>query len=373
MPDKLKNAMDAIDKARKSLASTEDKVEKSAEVEKTDPDVKAQEEATKSTEEAEKNVNQATISDDNEKVTKDVDGDDDDVEESADKKDKTAKSADDDQEPDTDDEAKDDKEDKAKKSVEEPAVEKNTDAKTEEAKAKQHKELTNVDDPKGHEEASKSFDTNAVIDALTKSVDTMAEMQKSYKELAEASMEIAKSFLAKQAPIEDQAEKSVEKHENDADIEKSVDKKCKTAKSDDDDGQEPDEDSDDEAKDDKEDKAKKSVEDPADNADEAEKSVEEPAEEGKAEKSIPTGKAVATGSEDVKDDTIDKSVEAPQEDGVTKEALENVIAKSLLGFDGVQSGVNLERKHALKSLLADTRELKGTTVPDSFIERYNEI
>ena len=353
MPDKLKNAMDAIDKARKSLVSTEDTVEKSAEVEKTDPDVKAQEEATKSTEEAEKNVNQATISDDNEEVTKDVDGNDDDVEESADKKDKATKSV-----------------DEAEKSEDEPAVEKNTDAKTEEAKAKQHKELTNVDDPKGHEEASKSFDTNAVIDALTKSVDTMAEMQKSYKELAEASMEIAKSFLAKQAPIEDQAEKSVEKHENDADIEKSVDKKCKTAKSDDDDGQEPD--TDDEAKDDKEDKAKKSVEEPADDADEAEKSVEEP-EEDKAEKSIPTGKAVATGSEDAKDDTLDKSVEAPQEDGVTKEALENVIAKSLLGFDGVQSGVNLERKHALKSLLADTRELKGTTVPDSFIERYNEI
>ena len=353
MPDKLKNAMEAIDKARKSLASTEDKVEKSAEVEKTDPDVKAQEEATKSTEEAEKNVNQATISDDNEKVTKDVDGDDD-VEESADRKDKSTKSV-----------------DESEKSEDEPAVEKNTDAKTEEAKAKQHKELTNVDDPKGHEEASKSFDTNAVIDALTKSVDTMAEMQKSYKELAEASMEIAKSFLAKQAPIEDQAEKSVEKHENDADIEKSVDKKCKTAKSDDDDGREPDDDSDDEAKDDKEDKAKKSVEEPADEADEAEKSVDEP-EEDKAEKSIPTGKAVATGAEEAKDDTVAKSVET-QEDGVTKEALENVIAKSLLGFDGVQSGVNLERKHALKSLLADTRELKGTTVPDSFIERYNEI
>lgn len=345
--------MDAIDKARKSLVSTEDTVEKSAEVEKTDPDVKAQEEATKSTEEAEKNVNQATISDDNEKVTKDVDGDDD-VEESADKKDKSTKSV-----------------DEAEKSEDEPAVEKNTDAKTEEAKAKQHKELTNVDDPKGHEEASKSFDTNAVIDALTKSVDTMAEMQKSYKELAEASMEITKSFLAKQAPIEDQAEKSVEKHENDADIEKSVDKKCKTTKSDDDDDdQEPD--TDDEAKDDKEDKAKKSVEEPADDADEAEKSVEEPAEEDKAEKSIPTGKAVATGAEEAKDDTVAKSVET-QEDGVTKEALENVIAKSLLGFDGVQSGVNLERKHALKSLLADTRELKGTTVPDSFIERYNEI
>lgn len=361
--------MDAIDKARKSLASTEDTVEKSAEVEKTDPDVKAQEEATKSTEEAEKNVNQATISDDNEEVTKDVDGDDDDVEESADKAKKSECNA--------DSEVKDDKAtksaDEAEKSEEEPAVEKNTDAKTEEAKAKQHKELANVDDPKGHEEASKSFDTNAVIDALAKSVDTMAEMQKSYKELAEASMEIAKSFLAKQAPIEDQAEKSVEKHENDADIEKSVDKKCKTAKSADDDGQEPDEDSDDESKDDKEDKAKKSVEEPADNADEAEKSVEEPAEEDKAEKSIPTGKAVATGSEDAKDDTVDKSVEAPQEDGVTKEALENVIAKSLLGFDGVQSGINLERKQALKSLLADTRGLKGATVPDSFIERYNEI
>lgn len=357
--------MDAIDKARKSLVSTEDKVEKSAEVEKTDPDVKAQEEATKSTEEAEKNVNQATISDDNEKVTKDVDDDDDDVEESADKAKKSECNA--------DSEAKDDKStksaDETEKSEEEPAVEKNTDAKTEEAKAKQHKELANVDDPKGHEEASKSFDTNAVIDALTKSVDTMAEMQKSYKELAEASMEIAKSFLAKQAPIEDQAEKSVEKHENDADIEKSVDKKCKTAKSADDD-QEPD--TDDEAKDDKEDKAKKSVEEPADDADEAEKSVEEPAEEDKAEKSIPTGKAVATGAEEAKDDTVAKSVET-QEDGVTKEALENVIAKSLLGFDGVQSGVNLERKHALKSLLADTRELKGTTVPDSFIERYNEI
>ena len=213
-----------------------------------------------------------------------------------------------------------------------------------------------------------------MIDALTKSVDTMAEMQKSYKELAEASMEIAKSFLAKQAPIEDQAEKSVEKSQDKkcgdgADVEESADKKDKTAKSADDD-QEPD--TDDEAKDDKEDKAKKSVEEPADNADEAEKSVEEPAEEDKAEKSIPTGKAVATGAEEAKDDTVAKSVET-QEDGVTKEALENVIAKSLLGFDGVQSGVNLERKHALKSLLADTRELKGTTVPDSFIERYDEI
>ena len=361
--------MEAIDKARKSLASTEDKVEKSAEVEKTDPDVKAQEEATKSTDESEKHVNQATISEDNEKVTKDVD--DDDVEESADKAKKSECNA--------DSEAKDDKStksaDEAEKSEEEPAVEKNTDAKTEEAKAKQHKELANVDDPKGHEEASKSFDTNAVIDALTKSVDTMAEMQKSYKELAEASMEIAKSFLDKQAPIEDQAEKSVEKSQDKkcgdgADVEESADKKDKSTKSVDDD-QEPD--TDDEAKDDKEDKAKKSVEEPADNADdEAEKSVEEPAEEDKAEKSIPTGKAVATGAEEAKDDTVAKSVET-QEDGVTKEALENVIAKSLLGFDGVQSGVNLERKHALKSLLADTRELKGTTVPDSFIERYNEI
>lgn len=350
--------MDAIDKARKSLAPTEDTVEKSAEVEKTDPDVKAQEEATKSTEEAEKNVNQATISDDNEKVTKDVDGDDDDVEESADKKDKSTKSV-----------------DEAEKSEDEPVVEKNTDAKTEEAKVKQHKELTNVDDPKGHEEASKSFDTNAVIDALTKSVDTMAEMQNSYKELAEASMEIAKSFLAKQAPIEDQAEKSVEKSQTEkcddgADVEESADKKDKAKKSADDD-QEPEDNADSEAKDDKEDKAKKSVEESADNADEAEKSVEEPAEEDQAEKSIPTGKAVATGSEEA--DTVDKSVDASKEDGVTKEALENVIAKSLLGFDGVQSGVNLERKQALKSLLADTRGLKGATVPDSFIERYNEI
>lgn len=361
--------MDAIDKARKSLASTEDTVEKSAEVEKTDPDVKAQEEATKSTEEAEKNVNQATISDDNEKVTKDVD-DDDDVEESADKAKKSECNAD----SESNDKKATKSVDEAEKSEDEPAVEKNTEAKTEEAKAKQHKELANVDDPKGHEEASKSFDTNAVIDALTKSVDTMAEMQKSYKELAEASMEIAKSFLAKQAPIEDQAEKSVEKSQDKkcgdgADVEESADKKDKSTKSADDD-QEPD--TDDEAKDDKEDKAKKSVEEPADNADEAEKSVEEPAEEDKAEKSIPTGKAVATGAEEAKDDTVAKSVET-QEDGVTKEALENVIAKSLLGFDGVQSGVNLERKHALKSLLADTRELKGTTVPDSFIERYNEI
>ena len=362
--------MEAIDKARKSLASTEDKVEKSAEVEKTDPDVKAQEEATKSTDESEKHVNQATISEDNEKVTKDVD-DDDDVEESADKAKKSECNAD----SESNDKKATKSVDEAEKSEDEPAVEKNTEAKTEEAKAKQHKELANVDDPKGHEEASKSFDTKAVIDALTKSVDTMAEMQKSYKELAEASMEIAKSFLAKQEPIEDQAEKSVEKSQDKkcgdgADVEESADKKDKSTKSVDDD-QEPD--TDDEAKDDKEDKAKKSVEEPADNADdEAEKSVEEPAEEDKAEKSIPTGKAVATGAEEAKDDTVAKSVET-QEDGVTKEALENVIAKSLLGFDGVQSGVNLERKHALKSLLADTRELKGTTVPDSFIERYNEI
>ena len=364
--------MDAIDKARKSLASTEDKVEKSAEVEKTDPDVKAQEEATKSTDESEKHVNQVTISEDNEKVTKDVD-DDDDVEESADKAKKSECNAD----SESNDKKATKSVDEAEKSEDEPAVEKNTEAKTEEAKAKQHKELTNVDDPKGHEEASKSFDTKAVIDALTKSVDTMAEMQKSYKELAEASMEIAKSFLAKQVPIEDQAEKSVEKSQDKkcgdgADVEESADKKDKSTKSVDDD-QEPDGDADDEAKDNKEDKAKKSVEEPADNADdEAEKSVEEPAEEDKAEKSIPTGKAVATGAEEAKDDTVAKSVET-QEDGVTKEALENVIAKSLLGFDGVQSGVNLERKHALKSLLADTRELKGTTVPDSFIERYNEI
>lgn len=362
--------MEAIDKARKSLASTEDKVEKSAEVEKTDPDVKAQEEATKSTDEPKKHVNQATISEDNEKVTKDVD-DDDDVEESADKAKKSECNAD----SESNDKKATKSVDEAEKSEDEPAVEKNTEAKTEEAKAKQHKELANVDDPKGHEEASKSFDTNAVIDALAKSVDTMAEMQKSYKELAEASMEIAKSFLAKQAPIEDQAEKSVEKSQDKkcgdgADVEESADKKDKSTKSVDDD-QEPD--TDDEAKDDKEDKAKKSVEEPADNDDdEAEKSEDEPAEEDKAEKSIPTGKAVATGSEDA--DTVDKSVDTPkEEEGVTKEALENVIAKSLLGFDGVQSGVNLERKHALKSLLADTRELKGTTVPDSFIERYNEI
>lgn len=361
--------MEAIDKVRKSLASTEDKVEKSAEVEKTDPDVKAQEEATKSTDEPEKHVNQATISEDNEKVTKDVD-DDDDVEESADKAKKSECNAD----SESNDKKATKSVDEAEKSEDEPAVEKNTEAKTEEAKAKQHKELANVDDPKGHEEASKSFDTNAVIDALAKSVDTMAEMQKSYKELAEASMEIAKSFLAKQEPIEYQAEKSVEpsqdkKCENDADIEKSVDKKCKTTKSDDDDDQEPDGDADDEAKDDEEEKTKKSVEEPADKA---EKSEDEPAEEDKAEKSIPTGKAVATGSEEA--DTVDKSVDAPkEEEGITKEALENVIAKSLLGFDGVQSGINLERKQALKSLLADTRGLKGVTVPDSFIERYNEI
>lgn len=340
MAKTLKDVINDIDEVKKSMA--EKPVEKSAdEAEKTahkdESDLKDQEEATKS-QEAEKNVKELKVSDDNEKAVKKIEKDDDedsddDVQESA---------------------TKSKKKEECGGSVDESV--KSTDGKVEEARAKQAKELSGVEDPKGHEEASKSIDAQAALDALSKAVDTMAEMQKSYIKQSESLMEITKKSVA-QPEIEKSVESDTEKSSK-CDTEKT-DKACDTEKTDKACGGKKSEKS---AKEEKCD-----VDDANDEDDEksAKKSVE-PAEDN-IEKSIPEGKAVAN-PEAVEDeaDTTEKSLKMGE--------FKDVILKSISNVQGVEDQFGLNTEKSLKSLYGKVRDIDDDkAVSDDLVEEYNRI
>lgn len=323
MAKTLKDVVNDIDEVKKSM--TEKSVEKSAdEAEKTahkdESDLKDQEEATKS-QEAEKSVKELKVSDDNEKAAKKVEKDDDedsddDVQESA---------------------TKSKKKEKCGGSVDESV--KSTDGKVEEARAKQAKELSGVEDPKGHEEASKSIDAQAALDALSKAVDTMAEMQKSYIKQSESLMEIAKKSVA-QPEIEKSVEPDAEKSAKKCDAEKS-EKSTKEENCDVDDANDEDD----------EKSAKKSVESAEDNI----------------EKSIPEGKAVAN-PEAVEDeaDTAEKSLKMGE--------FKDVILKSISNVQGVEDQFGLNTEKSLKILYGKVRDLDDDkAVSDDLVEEYNRI
>lgn len=328
MAKTLKDVINDIDEVKKSMA------EKTAH--KDESDVKAQEEATKS-EKEEKHVKDMNISNDNEEATKklkktDDEDSDDDVQESATKSDKGEKCD--------------------GESV------KNTDGKAEAARAKHAKELSDVDDPKGHEEASKSIDAQSALDALSKAVDTMAEMQKSYIKQSEGLMEIAKKSVA-----QPEIEKSVE-----SDAEKS-DKKCDTEKS---------EKSEDEAEEkskcggavSEENKAKKSEDDSEPDDVEDEKSAKKSVEltDDKVEKSVPEGKAIANP------EFVDEEADKAEKSALKMGEFKSVIRKSISNIQGVEDTMSLNTEKSLKSLYGRVRDLNDDeTVSDDLVEEYNRI
>lgn len=381
----LQDAVKRIDEVKKSL---------DVEKKKTPSDLKAQEEATKSEDTAEKHVKDMKLSDDNERATKKADeekcdddaekcGDGDDVEASA----KKAKKSTTDEKPKEDPRSKAEKDEDDDGSVTDSVTAKNTDGKVEADKAKQAKDLHDVDDPKGHEQASKSLDS--ALDALSKAVDTMAEMQKSYIKLANDSMAIAKSLV----PASDNVEKSAKKTDteekcgdgNSVDLSaKKSAKKSDTEKCDD--NAEKCGDGDDVeacAK-----KAKKSAkEEKCESPEEGKQKVDvdgksasvkkdEDTDDGinesaKAKKSMPASKAVSPAAVAVD--------EKPAEEKVEKSVLHasdfrDVIAKSISNFDGAQDPDSVRSTRALKSLYGKVRDLNDDApIKDNLVKEFNEI
>lgn len=318
MAKTLKDVINDIDEVKKSMT------EKSTH--KDESDVKAQEEATKS-EKEDKHVKDMNISNDNEKAAKKVEkaddeDSDDDVQESATKSDNEEKH---------DDESL-----------------KNTDGKDEAARAKHAKELSDVDDPKGHEQASKSIDAQQALDALSKAVDTMAELQKSYIKLSESLVEksIVKSADVKSDGEEDCDTDDKSKKSEDEAEEKSA---CDT-------------------NDKKE--AKKSEEDSESEDVEDEKSAKKSVEitDDKAEKSVPEGKAIANP------ESIDEESDNAEKSALKMGEFKSVIRKSISNIQGVEDTMSLNTEKSLKSLYGRVRDFDDDdVVSDDLVEEYNRI
>lgn len=318
MAKTLKDVINDIDEVKKSMA------EKSTH--KDESDVKAQEEATKS-EKEDKHVKDMNISNDNEKAAKKVEkaddeDSDDDVQESATKSDNEEKH---------DDESL-----------------KNTDGKDEAARAKHAKELSDVDDPKGHEQASKSIDAQQALDALSKAVDTMAELQKSYIKLSESMVE---KSMAKSADVKSDGEEDCDTDDKSKKSEDEAEEKsaCGT--------------------DDKK-EAKKSEEDSESEDVEDEKSTKKSVElaDDKAEKSVPEGKAIANP------ESVDEESDKAEKSALKMGEFKSVIRKSISNIQGVEDTMSLNTEKSLKSLYGRVRDFDDDdVVSDDLVEEYNRI
>lgn len=341
-----------------------DQIKKSVSIEKTahkdDDDLKRQEEASKS-EQAEKPAKDVKLSDENEKATKKVkkaddDGIDSDVEESAKsaKEEKCGPEA-----PEEDKSKKSAKDDKDE--AEESDAKKSTDAKVEEAKAKQAKKLSNVEDPAGHEQASKSVDAQQALNALSKAVDTMAELQKSYIKLAES--KLAKSVEApevEKSVKKDGAEKCGDGNEVDLSAKKSTkEEKCNNNA---DSVNNPDVD----AK-----SAKKSAKDGKEDADTDDEEKCDASKDDKAKKSVPASKAVSVASIEVEDA---KENDDSAKKSITMGDFKNVLIKSMGDLNGAQLSESIRQDRAIKSLYNKVRYADDDApVSDELVKKYNEI
>lgn len=374
MAKNLKEAVEDIQKIQKSLDAKLENTEKS--VKQSNDELAAQEEANK-------HVENANISEDNEKVAKKDEkadkagncGDTDEVDESAKKSKeaenyeepakKSVKKDDEDQDDDGDDEATGSEEEKSVKKDDDDAtgdtdvaeeskkpakdnVKKDTDGKVEEAKAKQAKELNNVEDVKGHEEASKSLVD--AIDVLTKAVNTMVETNKSYNQLLSDVDVLVKSYK----PAEEAEKSAVKscKKDTDSDVDSQpTAKKCgdgEVAES--------------------VNKAKKS-----ENTEKCDKPVQKSVEEAddKAEKSMPVGQAVY--SED--SDKVEKSVKAePEENSVSAGEMKDALRKSIIAFAGSELPENMVKVNQMKKLYKSVEAMDDKeTVQKSMVDAYNRI
>lgn len=374
MAKNLKEAVEDIQKIQKSLDAKLENTEKS--VKQSNDELAAQEKANK-------HVETANISEDNEKVAKKDEkadkagkcGDTDEVEESAKKSKETknceepakksVKKDDEDQDDDGDEEATGSAEEKSVKKDDDDAtgdtdvaeeskkpakdsVKKDTDGKVEETKAKHAKELNNVEDVKGHEEASKSLVD--AIDVLTKAVNTMVETNKSYNQLLSDVDVLVKSYKPAEE-VEKSAVKSCKKDtDSDADSQPTA-KKCG-------DGEVTES-----AK-----KAKKSED--AEKCDKpAQKSVEEA--DDKAEKSMPVGQAVYNGDSD----KAEKSVKAePEENSVSAGEMKDALRKSIIAFAGSELPENMVKVNQMKKLYKSVEAMDDKeTVQKSMVDAYNRI
>lgn len=376
MSKSISDIYNKLNDVQKSLETQEEpevkEVEKSVEVEDESANGKAPKKAEKSVE-AEKSDKDAGMCDDTKKC---------DVEESKDKASKSAEDGDpdegaeksqsnkvekDDENGDIEESAKatkdteDDKQDQAEKSIDEPedkslyldAVNKSLDiinslveksvnvkpmAVTKSiAPAKESVVKSVIDDYNSNVVCAKlGAALYALEDAFCDaSWDNNGDDSKYLDDLRTALAEFTKILDNIEADDDDQVAKSVKEAKEDEDVEESK-------KSDDK----------------KDDEAKKSVEE-AD--DKAEKSIEK--SEDEVEKSLPESKAVS----------YDEGEEPEEEStGVSKSALQDVIADSINDLEKSQLSINQDRVNKLREL-AKSVGTGEDDVEKSFIEQYNEI
>lgn len=330
LEDVIKNINDAKEQLQKSvdIKKSEEDAEQQEEANKSvEPKTKEDAEGHKPVEKSENEVGEAPEDD----AEKSCDQDDD-AEKSCGTDKKVAKSEDepkDDESEEEDDESEDDddeSDDDAKKSCgSDKEVAKSDDAEDDESED----EVEDCD--------QRAKNPNVAKSVFMQHLEAFENLSKSYIDLANASIELAQSVLAK----------SVDAKGGQEVVEKSVEPEPEVPS-------DPEPEAEPEAEPEK----------PA-----VEKSVEPEPEADNVEKSLPQGKALQYANDKPEDDGIEKSVE---DEPVKVSELKDAVTKSIRGLQGYT--LMTKEQGALKSLLHKVDELNPEDVaPEELIKAYNEI
>lgn len=323
LEDVIKNINDAKEQLQKSvdIKKSEEDAERQEEADKSvEPKTKEDADGHKPVEKSESEGSEAS-EDDAEKSCEPED----DAEKSCGTDKKVAKSEDepkDDESEDSDDESDDD----AKKSC---------DSDKEVAKSDDAEDGESEDEVEDCDQRAKNPNVDKSV--FMQHLEAFENLSKSYIDLANASIELAKSVLAKSVDAKDGQEV----------VEKSVEPEPKVPS-----------DSESEAE------PEAQLEKPA-----VEKSIEPEPEADDVEKSLPQSKALQYAGDKPEDDGIEKSIE---DEPVKVSELKDAVTKSIRGLQGYT--LMTKEQGALKSLLHKVDELNPEDVaPEELIKAYNEI
>lgn len=318
----------------KNINDAKEQLQKSVDIKKSEEDAEQQEEANKSVEpktkedaeghkpvEKSENEGDKAPEDDAEKSC----DQDDDAEKSCGTDKKVAKSEDepkDDESEEDDDESDDD-------------AEKSCGSDKEVAKSDDAEDDESEDEVEDCDQRAKN--PNVAKSVFMQHLEAFENLSKSYINLANASIELAQSVLAKSVDAKDGQEV----------VEKSVEPEPEVPS-------DPEPEADPEAQPEKPD---------------VEKSVEPEPEADNVEKSLPQGKALQYANDKPEDDGIEKSVE---DEPVKVSELKDAVTKSIRGLQGYT--LMTKEQGALKSLLHKVDELNPEDVaPEELVKAYNEI
>lgn len=324
----------------KNINDAKEQLQKSVDIKKSE------EEDAEQQEEADKSVEPKTRedADGHEPIEKsEAEGDEtteDDAEKSCDKSKKVAKSEDDSK----DEESEDKDDDEESEDHDEESEDEDDEPEDAKKSCGNDKEVAKSDDAEDDEPENvveerdqRTKSPNVAKSVFMQHLETFESLSKSYLDLANASIELAQSVLAKS--IDAKAGQEVAEKYVDPEPEAQPDP-------------EPEVDPDPEP------------EEPV-----VEKSVDPEPEADTVEKSLPQGKSVQYANDEPEDEGIEKSV---ADESVKVSELKDAVTKSIRGLQGYT--LMTKEQGALKSLLHKVDELDPEDVaPEELVKAYNEI